>query len=59
MDRMLAGQPTRRHCSAKEPAGQAVEVQASSTSRSSVSRRSVAGATKGPEDLLARGASDR
>jgi putative transposase len=41
MERMLAGLATRRHRSANEPVGQAVEDEASSTSRSSVSRRFV------------------
>ncbi len=59
MERMLAGLATRRHRSANEPVGQAVEDEASSTSRSSVSRRFVAGTAKALEDLMARDLSER
>ncbi|HEV2809402.1 MAG TPA: IS256 family transposase [Acidimicrobiales bacterium] len=58
MERMLAGLATRRHRSANEPVGQAVEAEASSTSRSSVSRRFVAGTAKALEDLMARDLSE-
>jgi putative transposase len=54
MERMLAGLATRRHRSANEPVGEAVEAEASSTSRSSVSRRFVAGTAKALEELMAR-----
>ncbi len=58
MERMLARLATRRHRSANEPVGQAVETQASSTSRSSVSRRFVAGTAKALEDLMGRDLSE-
>jgi putative transposase len=45
-ERMLAGLATRRHRAANEPVGAAVEAQASSTSRSAVSRRFVAGTAR-------------
>jgi putative transposase len=58
MERMLAGLATRRHRSANEPVGEAVEADASSTSRSAVSRRFVAGTAKALEELMARDLSD-
>jgi putative transposase len=58
MERMLAGLATRRHRSANEPVGEAVEAEASSTSRSAVSRRFVAGTAKALEELMARDLSD-
>ena len=40
MERMLAGVATRRHARVNEPVGDDLEADATSTSRSSVSRRS-------------------
>ena len=54
MERMLAGLATRRHRAANEPVGAEVEAAASSTSRSSVSRRFVAGTTKALDELMSR-----
>lgn len=58
MARMLAGLATRRHRLANEPVGQKVEVQSSSVSKSSVSRRFVSKTKKALEDLMSRDLSD-
>jgi transposase-like protein len=58
MERMLAGLATRRHRAVNEPVGAEVEAAASSTSRSSVSRRFIAGTTKALEDLMGRDLSE-
>lgn len=58
MERMLAGLATRRHRAANEPVGEAVEVQASSTSRSSVSRRFVARTKAALDELMSRDLSE-
>jgi putative transposase len=58
MERMLAGLATRRHRAANEPVGTAVETAAHSTSKSSVSRRFVAGSTRALSELLGRDLSD-
>ena len=54
MERMLAGLATRRHRAANEPVGEAVEAEASSTSRSSVSRRFVAKTKAALHELMSR-----
>jgi len=54
MARMLAGLATRRHRAANEPVGEAIEAEASSTSRSAVSRRFIAGTTRALEELMSR-----
>lgn len=54
MARMLAGLATRRHRAANEPVGVAVEAEATSTSRSAVSRRFIAGTAKALEELMSR-----
>jgi putative transposase len=54
MARMLAGLATRRHRAANEPVGEAVEAEATSTSRSAVSRRFIAGTTRALEELMSR-----
>src|SRR5712692_1823226 len=54
MERMLAGLATRRHRAANEPVGEAVEAEASSTSRSAVSRRFIAGTSRALEELMSR-----
>ena len=54
LERMLAGLATRRHRAANEPVGTEVEVAASSTSKSAVSRRFVVRTTKALEALMAR-----
>jgi putative transposase len=54
MARMLAGLATRRHRAANEPVGAVVEAEATSTSRSAVSRRFIAGTTKALEELMSR-----
>jgi len=54
MERMLAGLATRRHVAAGEPVGQAVQDQATATSRSAVSRRFIAATKTALADLLAR-----
>jgi transposase-like protein len=54
MARMLAGLATRRHRAANEPVGEAVEAQATSTSRSAVSRRFIAGTQRALEELMSR-----
>ena len=54
MARMLAGVATRRHRAANEPVGAAVEAEAASTSRSSVSRRFIAGTARALEELMSR-----
>lgn len=53
MERMLAGVSTRRYPVALEPVGQAVEAEASSTSKSAVSRKFVAMTETALADLLA------
>jgi transposase-like protein len=54
MERMLAGLATRRHRAANEPVGEAVEAEASSTSRSAVSRRFIAGTQRALKELMSR-----
>ncbi len=54
MERMLAGLATRRHRAANEPVGEVVEAEATSTSRSAVSRRFIAGTTRALEELMSR-----
>jgi putative transposase len=54
MERMLAGLATRRHRAANEPVGEAVDAEARSTSKSSVSRRFVARTNKALAELMAR-----
>jgi putative transposase len=54
MERMLAGLATRRHVAAGEPIGAQVRRQATSTSRSAVSRRFIAATKTALADLLAR-----
>jgi transposase-like protein len=54
MERMLAGLATRRHVAAGEPVGAAVQEQATSTSRSAVSRRFIAATKTALAELLAR-----
>ena len=54
MGRMLAGLATRRHRAANEPVGEAVDAEARSTSKSSVSRRFVARTKKALAELMAR-----
>ncbi len=51
---MLAGVATRRHRAVAEPVGAAVEAEARSTSRSSVSRRFKAATASALEELMAR-----
>ena len=58
MERMLAGLATRRHRAANEPVGQAVEAEASSTSRSSVSRPFVAKTKAALDELMSRDLSE-
>lgn len=58
MERMLAGWATRRHRAASEPVGAEVEAAATSTSRSSVSRRFVAATAKALDELLSRDLSE-
>ena len=58
MERMLAGLATRRHVSANEPVGAAVDDAARSTSKSAVSRRFVAKTNKALEELMSRDLSD-
>ena len=53
-ERMLAGVATRRHRAVAEPVGAAVEAEARSTSRSSVSRRFKAATASALEELMAR-----
>jgi putative transposase len=54
LERMLAGVATRRHRAVAEPVGKAVQDQATSTSRSSVSRRFKAATATALEGLMAR-----
>ena len=54
LEKMLAGLSSRRYSAGLEPAGQAVEAQAASTSRSAVSRRFVAATETALADLMAR-----
>ena len=58
MERMLAGLATRRHRVANEPVGAEVEATATSTSKSSVSRRFVARTKQALEELMARDLSE-
>ena len=53
MERMLAGVSTRRYPTALEPVGQSVAAESKSTSRSAVSRKSVAMTETALADLLA------
>jgi putative transposase len=55
LERMLAGLATRRHRAANEPVGEVVEAEATSTSRSAVSRRFIAGTTRALNELMSRG----
>jgi putative transposase len=57
-ERMLAGLATRRHAAANEPVGEAVEAQAQSTSKSTVSRRWVHGTQATLDALLRRDLSE-
>jgi putative transposase len=57
--RMLAGLPTRRYQAGLEPVGQQVDVQASGTSKSAVSRRFVQATAERLAQLLARRLDDR
>lgn len=57
-ERMLAGLSTRRYRAAAEPVGEAVEGSASSTSRSSVSRRFITRTRKELEALMSRDLED-
>jgi transposase-like protein len=54
MEKMLAGLSSRRYTHGLEPAGQAVEAQAASTSKSAVSRRFVAATETALADLMSR-----
>jgi putative transposase len=54
MEKMLAGLSSRRYTAGLEPAGQAVEGQAVSTSKSAVSRRFVAATETALVELMAR-----
>jgi len=54
LERMLAGLSSRRYVYGLEPAGQAVEAQAASTSKSAVSRRFVAATETALEQLMTR-----
>ena len=57
-ERMLAGLATRRHGAANEPVGEAIEAQAHSTSKSTVSRRWVKGTKAALDELLGRDLSE-
>lgn len=57
-ERMLAGLATRRHVAANEPVGEAIESQARSTSKSTVSRRWVKGTKAALDELLGRDLSE-
>jgi len=54
LEKMLAGLSSRRYGHGREPAGQAVEAQAASTSRSAVSRRFVAATETALGQLMSR-----
>jgi transposase-like protein len=54
LERMLAGVATRRHARTAEPVGGRVAAQATSTSRSAISRRFVASTRTALAELLAR-----
>ena len=54
LEKMLAGLSSRRYGHGLEPAGQAVETQAASTSKSAVSRRFVAATETALEQLMTR-----
>jgi transposase-like protein len=54
LEKMLAGLSSRRYTAGLEPAGQAVEAQAASTSKSAVSRRFVAATETALEQLMTR-----
>lgn len=58
LERMLAGVATRRHRAVAEPVGAAVEAEAASTSRSSVSRRFKAATASALEELMSRDLSE-
>ena len=58
LERMLAGVATRRHRAVAEPVGTAVEAEAASTSRSSVSRRFKAATASALEELMSRDLSE-
>jgi transposase-like protein len=54
MEKMLAGLSSRRYTAGLEPAGEAVEAQAASTSKSAVSRRFVAATETALAELMSR-----
>src|SRR5690606_3671765 len=54
VERMLAGLATRRYRSADEPVGEDLEAQATSQSKSSVSRRFVSGTKKALDEFMSR-----
>jgi putative transposase len=54
LEKMLAGLSSRRYPQGLEPAGQAIEAQAASTSKSAVSRRFVAATETALGDLMTR-----
>lgn len=54
VERMLAGLATRRYRSADEPVGEDLEAQATSQSKSSVSRRFVSGTKKALDEFMGR-----
>ena len=58
LERMLVGLATRRHQAAAEPVGHEVEQQATSTSKSSVSRRFVKATARQVAKLLGRSLTD-
>lgn len=58
LERMLAGVATRRHRAVAEPVGSAVEAEAASTSRSSVSRRFKSATASALEELMSRDLSE-
>jgi putative transposase len=58
LERMLAGVATRRHRAVAEPVGTAIEAEAASTSRSSVSRRFKAATASALEELMSRDLSE-
>jgi putative transposase len=58
MERMLAGVATRRHARVNEPVGDDLDAQATSTSRSSVSRRFKAATDAQLDELMSRDLSE-
>ena len=58
LERMLAGLSSRRYARGLEPAGQAVETQTASTSKSAVSRRFVAATETALAELMTRRLND-